>query len=69
MVVNLLNSALEGDGWPAPHPGLFTRWSRDPIPIVQEAEWDLGSGWKGPENIFFTGVRIPDRLARSEELY
>ena len=28
---------------------------RDSLPIVQEAKWALGSGWKGPENIATTG--------------
>jgi hypothetical protein len=31
-----LTSALDGGGWSAPHPGLFTP-GKDTVPIVQEA--------------------------------
>ena len=50
---------------PRPHltPG------KDPVPIVQEAGWASGLVWTGAENIAPTGIRSPDRPARSESLY
>jgi len=44
--------------WP-----LFT-----PVPIVQEAGWASGPVWIGAENLATTGIRSPDRPARSESL-
>ena len=56
-------------GWvSAPRPGRFTP-SKDPVPIVQEAGWAPGPFWSGAENLAFTGIRSPDRPARSESLY
>ena len=37
---------------------------KDPVPIVQEAGWAPGT-----ENLAPTGIRSPDRPARSESLY
>jgi hypothetical protein len=37
----------------------------DPVPIVQEAGWSPGPVWTGAENIATTGIRSPDRPARS----
>ena len=42
---------------------------RDPVPIVQEAGWAAGPVWTGAENLALTGIRSPDRPARSESLY
>jgi hypothetical protein len=42
---------------------------KDPLPIVQEAGWDLGSVWKGAENLIPTGIRTPDCSARSQSQY
>ena len=42
---------------------------KDPVPIVQEAGWALGPVWTGAENLFSTGIRSPDRPARSQSLY
>jgi hypothetical protein len=44
---------------------------RDPVHIVQEAEWTPGSVWAGAENLAPppTGIRSPDLPARSESLY
>jgi hypothetical protein len=42
---------------------------RDPIPTVQEAGWALGPVWTAAENLTPTGIRSPDRPARSESLY
>ena len=42
---------------------------KDPVPIVQEAGWAPGPVWTGAENLAPTGIRSPDRPARSESLY
>ena len=42
---------------------------RDPVLIVQGAVWALGPVWTGAENLVPTGIRSPDRPARSESLY
>ena len=42
---------------------------RDPVPIVQEAGWAPGPVWTGAEELAPTGIRSPDREARSESLY
>ena len=55
-------------GWSAPRPGRFTP-GKDPVPIVQEAGWAPGPVWTGVENLAPTGIRSPDRPARSESLY
>ena len=54
-----------GVGWSAASPSHFTP-GKDPVPIVQEAGWaDLDGCGKSR----LTGVRSPDRPARSESLY
>ena len=57
-------SALDGDGWSSPRPGRFTP-GKDPVPIVQKAGWAPGPVWTGAENLVPTGIRSPDRPARS----
>jgi len=47
---------------------LFTR-GKTPVPILQEAGWTPGPVWTGAENLASTGIRSPDRPARSESLY
>jgi len=47
---------------------LFTP-GKDPVPIVQEAGWAPGPFWTGAENLATTGIRSPDRPARSQSLY
>jgi hypothetical protein len=42
---------------------------KDPVPIVQEAGWAPGPVWTGAENLAPTGIRSPDRPARSQSLY
>jgi hypothetical protein len=42
---------------------------KDPVPIVQEAEWVPGPVWTGAENFAPIGIRSPDRPARSQSLY
>ena len=52
----------------ASRPGSFTP-RKDPVPIVQEAEWVPGPVWTGAENLAPTGIRSPDCTARSYSLY
>ena len=47
---------------------LFTP-RKDPVPIVQETGWTPGPVWTGTENLALTGIRFPDRPARSQSLY
>jgi len=47
---------------------LFTL-GKDPVPIVQEAGWAPGPVWTGEENLTPTGIRSPNRPARSQSLY
>jgi hypothetical protein len=47
---------------------LFTP-GKDPVPIVQEAEWAPGSVSIGAESLVPTGIRSLDRPARSQWLY
>jgi hypothetical protein len=42
---------------------------KDPVPIVQEAEWAPGPVWTGAENLASTGTRSPNLSARSQSLY
>ena len=42
---------------------------KDPVLIVQEAGWAPGPVWTGGENLIPTGIRSPDRLARSQSPY
>jgi len=47
---------------------LFTP-GKGPVPIVQEAVWASGPVWTGAKNLTPTGIRSPDRPARSQSLY
>ena len=49
-------------------PPLFTP-GNDLVPIVQEAGWSRGPVWTGVENLVLTGIRSPDRPARSQSQY
>jgi hypothetical protein len=42
---------------------------KDPAPIVQEAGWAPGPVWTCVKNLASTGIRSPDRPARSQSLY
>jgi hypothetical protein len=64
-----MTSALEGGEWSAARPGPYFTPGKDPVPIVQEAGWAPGPVWTGPENLTPTGIRSPDRPARSQSLY
>jgi hypothetical protein len=48
--------------------GPFYTLGKDQVPIVQEAGWDAGPVWTGAENLAPTGIRSPDRPARSQSL-
>jgi hypothetical protein len=51
-----------------PHaPAAFTS-GKEPVAIVQEAGWVPGPVWTGAESLAPTGIRFPDRPARSESL-
>jgi hypothetical protein len=63
----LSTSGLHGGGCTS-RPGRFTP-GKDPVPIVQEARWVPGPVWTGVEYLVPTGIRSPDRPARSESLY
>ena len=49
--------------WPLLIPG------KDTLPIFQEACWAPGPVWTDAENLASTGIRSPDRPARSQSLY
>jgi hypothetical protein len=63
-----LTSALDEDVWSTPHPGRFSP-GKDPVAILKEGGWASGPVWTGGENSPPTGIRSPDRPARSESLY
>jgi hypothetical protein len=64
-----MTTALEGDEGSVSRPGRFLPPGKDPVHIVQEAGWAPGSVWTGVENFAHTGIRSPDRPARSQSLY
>jgi hypothetical protein len=47
---------------------LFTS-GKDPVPVIQEDGWAPGPVWTGGKNLAPTGIRSPDRPARSQSLY
>jgi hypothetical protein len=58
-------TALEGGEWSAARPGRTLLPGKDSAPIVEEAGWAPGPVWAGTENLAPTGIRFPDRPARS----
>jgi hypothetical protein len=62
-----LTSALNGVGGQR-QPRPFSP-KKDPAPIVQQAGWVAGPVRIGALNLTPTGIRSPDRPARSESLY
>jgi hypothetical protein len=64
-----MTSALEGGEWSAARPGHTLPPGKTPIPIVQEADWAAGPVWTGAKTVAPTGIRYPDRPARSQSLY
>ena len=63
-----MTTALEGGEGSASRPGRSPP-GKDPVPLVQEAGWAPGPVWTGAENLGPTGIRSPDRPARSQSLY
>ena len=61
-------SVIDGGEWSTSRPGRFNP-VKNPVPIVQEAGWAPGPVWTGAGNLARTGIRSPDRPARSESLY
>jgi hypothetical protein len=60
-----MTTALEGGEWSAARPGHTLPLGKDPVPILQEVGWAPGPVWTGAENLAPTGIRSPDRPARS----
>jgi hypothetical protein len=61
-----LTSALDGEGgWSEPRPGRFTPRRKSRYPLYRNAGWAPGPVWTGAENLASTGIRSPDRPARS----
>jgi len=52
------------NGWLRPRLGRFPPGS-DLVPIVHEVGWTSGTIWMSAENVAATGIRFPDRPARS----
>ena len=44
---------IDGAGWSTARPGLLNPREEDPVPIVREAGWAVGSIWTGVEKTFF----------------
>jgi len=64
-----MTTALEGGDVSASRPGRSLTPGKDTVPIVQETGWAPGPVWTGAENLAPTGIRSPDRPARSQSLY
>ena len=64
-----MTTALRGSQGSASRPGCSLPPGEDPVPIVQEAGWAPWPVWTGAENFAPTGIRSPDRPARSQSLY
>ena len=64
-----MTTALEGGEGSASRPRPLFTPGKDPVPIVQEAGWAPQLVWTGAENLAPTGIRSPDRPARSQSLY
>jgi hypothetical protein len=61
--------ALEVGEWSQHVPAALFTPGKDTVPIVQEAGWAPGPVWTGAEKLAPTGIRSPDRPARSHSLY
>jgi len=64
-----MTKALEGGEGSALCSGRSLPPGKDPVPILQEAEWAPEPVLTGGENFAPTGIRFPDRPARSQSLY
>ena len=60
-----MTTALEGGEGSASWPGSSLPQGKDPVPIEQEAGWAPVPVWTDVENLAPTGIRSPDRQARS----
>jgi hypothetical protein len=60
-----MTAALEGGEWSAALPGRTLPTGKDQVSILQEAGWVPGPVRTGAKNLFPTGIRSPDRPARS----
>ena len=60
--------ALEGGEGSASRSGRFLP-PGNPVPIVQEAGWAPEPVWTSAGSLVPTGIRSPDRPARSQSLY
>ena len=60
--------ALEGVWGQRYAPATLYR-GKDPVPIVREAGSAPGPIWTGAGNLAPTGIRLPDRPARSQSLH
>ena len=64
-----LTSALDGSGWSTPRPGPFTSEKDTQYLFYMRLDGSPGSVLTGAENIVPTGIRSPDRPARSKSLF
>ena len=69
-----MTTAIEGGEGTVSGPGRSlppgkTRYISVLTPKVQEAGWAPGPVWTGAENLAPTGIRYPDRPARSQSRY
>jgi len=62
------HSTRRGWGVSVTSRSLFTP-GKDPLPIIQDAEWVPGLVWTGAENLAPTGIWSPDHPAYSQLLY
>jgi len=64
-----MTTTVEGGEGSVSRPGRSLPPGKDTAPIIQKAGWAPGPVWKGAENLASTGIRSPDRPARSQSLY
>jgi len=62
-----MTAVLEGGEWSAARPGPHFTPGKDPVPILQEAEWVPGPVWTGGKSRPHRDS-IPDRPALSQLL-
>jgi hypothetical protein len=63
-----VTSALYGGWWSALYPGRFFP-GNEPVHIIMEAGRTPGPVWISAENLLPTGIRFPNRPARTDSLY
>ena len=62
-----MTTALEGGEWSGSRPGRSLPLGKKRVPIVQGAVWVPGPVWTSAVKPTVTGIRFPDRPARSIE--